>query len=131
MDLWDEDKVNDEMVGSMLFNAKEIVGTLNGRFFWKNVYGAPPDVSGENTRLMNNNPDMASCWKGRILMQCVAEKCDKPEIKCADLSEEVKKSALPHMENHEYEILLEVGLGISLPSDKKYTVKVKIADFSL
>lgn len=35
------------------------------------------------------------------------------------------------MEDHEFEIIAEVGLGISLPSDKKYTVKIRIADFEL
>lgn len=27
---------------------------------------------------MNANPDVASTWKGRILMQIVAEKTEKP-----------------------------------------------------
>ena len=41
MSLWDEDKVNDEIIGSIYFNAKEIIGIKNGLFFWKNVYGSP------------------------------------------------------------------------------------------
>jgi hypothetical protein len=131
MELYDEDRVNDEIVGSMLFNAKEITTYLNGKFIWKNIYGAPLDCSGENTNLMNHNPDMASTWKGRILMQVVADKVEKPEINCLDLEEEIKSEALRHMEDHEYEIMAEVGLGIALPSDKKYTVKIKIADFEL
>jgi hypothetical protein len=35
------------------------------------------------------------------------------------------------MTDREYEIIAEVGLGISLPAEKKYTVKIKIADFEL
>ena len=68
MKLYDEDKLQDEIVGSMIFNLKEVIGDINGTFFWKNVYGSPLDVSGENTSLMNANPDLASTWKGRILM---------------------------------------------------------------
>jgi hypothetical protein len=30
---------------------------------------------------MNENPDFASTWKGRVLMQIVCEPCDKPESK--------------------------------------------------
>ena len=30
---------------------------------------------------MNENPEVASYWKGRILMQCTAEKTDKPCLK--------------------------------------------------
>lgn len=81
MQLFDEDKLSDEIVGSMVFNAKDIVGNINGKFFWKNIYGAPLGASGENTKMMNANPEHASTWKGRILMQAVAEKIDKPEIK--------------------------------------------------
>jgi len=32
----------------------------------KTYTGAPLDCSGENTDNMNNNPDLASAWKGRI-----------------------------------------------------------------
>jgi hypothetical protein len=85
MKLYDKDPISDELVGSMVFNLKEIIGDKNGTFFWKNMYGSPLDVSGENTTVMNNNPEIASTWKGRILMQAVAEKTEKPEIKVANL----------------------------------------------
>lgn len=38
---------------------------------------------------------------------------------------------MPYLQNREYEILLEVGVGIALPDAKKYNIKVKIADFEL
>lgn len=85
MKLYDEDKIKDEIVGSIIFNLKDFIDQKNGQpssnFFWKNIYGSPLDVSGENTNLMNNNPDLASTWKGRVLMQVVAEKTEKPNIK--------------------------------------------------
>ena len=68
MKLYDEDKINDEIVGSLLFNLKDCIGKKNGTFFWKNVYGAPVGYSGENCKMMNANPDVASCWKGRVLV---------------------------------------------------------------
>ena len=40
----------------------------NGKVMWRNVYGAPLDVSGENTDKMNANPEIASTWKGRVLI---------------------------------------------------------------
>lgn len=39
--------------------------------------------------------------------------------------------ATPAMQPREFEIIAEVGQGISLPSDKKYNVKIKIGDFEL
>ena len=52
--------------------------TKNGRFFWKNVYGAPLDKSNKAAENMNENPELGSTWKGRILMQVYAVKTEKP-----------------------------------------------------
>jgi len=72
MKLFDADTVSDEVAGSMIFNLKDYIdqkgGQPSSQFFWKNIYGSPLGVSGKNTKLMNDNPDMASHWKGRILM---------------------------------------------------------------
>ena len=76
--LWDYDKLGDEVVGSLQFNVKNIIGPKNGKFFWKNIYGGPLDYSGAMYKEMNENPIVASAWKGRILMQVLAEKTEKP-----------------------------------------------------
>lgn len=78
---------------------------------------------------MNSNPDLASTWKGRILMEVTAEKTEKPEIKLDDIEDElIKERALAFQQPHEYEIMCEVGQGIALPDANKYTVKIKVAD---
>ena len=53
----------------------------NGRFFWKNVYGAPLDKTNSAAKNMNENPEIGSLWKGRILMQIFAVKTEKPVFK--------------------------------------------------
>ena len=131
MKLYDEDKIKDEIVGSIIFNLKECIESKNGSFFWKNIYGAPLGKSGENTDKMNSNPDLASTWKGRILMQVVAEKTEKPIIKLQDLDEKTRELANPFLKPHEFEIQAEVGLGISMPESKRYGVMIKIADLEL
>lgn len=78
MKLFDEDKLKDEIVGSILFSLKDCIGDKvrvvfihvkqNGTFFWKNIYGSPLGCSGDNTNKMNENPELGSTWKGRILM---------------------------------------------------------------
>lgn len=40
---------------------------------WFNIQGAPVDKMGENTDLMNNIPELASTWKGRVLMYITCE----------------------------------------------------------
>lgn len=57
------------------------INCKNGRIFWKNVYGAPIDYSGKAADMMNENPEMGSLWKGRILMQVYTVKTEKPVYK--------------------------------------------------
>lgn len=68
--VYDEDMLCDEIIGSIILDLKEIMSEdhQKGHFFWKNIYGAPLDCSGETTDAMNNNPEMGSLFKGRILM---------------------------------------------------------------
>jgi hypothetical protein len=73
--LYDEDAIADEIIGTLLFDLKDIVpdpngvpGRFNGSYDWKNIYGAPLDCSGKNTDKMNLNPELASFWKGRVLV---------------------------------------------------------------
>jgi hypothetical protein len=71
MKLWDEDKLADEIVGSFSFNLKEMIQMIQENklsYFWKNIYGSPLNVSGETKKAMNENPEIASTWKGRLLM---------------------------------------------------------------
>ncbi len=103
--------MKDEVVGSILFNLKECIGPLNGKFFWKNIYGAPLDKSGENTELMNSNPEGASTWKGRILMKVEAHKTERPVCKSQEIDEEgtALDEAEPYLQEREYEVIAEVG----------------------
>jgi len=123
--VFDEDTVSDEVVGSIVIDAKDFVmdeicnvpdkkgkvikqidfedeelkkqmgedyetacDVKNGRFFWKNVYGAPLDESGKAADMMNENPEMGSLWKGRLLMQVYTVKTEKPVFKVQQIPEE-------------------------------------------
>lgn len=58
---------------------------------------------------MNSNPDVASTWKGRVLMQVTAEKTDKPTCLIETLDELDREKAEPFLKPHEFEIIAEVG----------------------
>ena len=82
MSIWDEDKVVDEAVGSIIFSLRDLVkkgSQEGGCMHWVNVYGAPVDRKGEWSTAMNNNPELASTWKGRLLLNVI----------CADISSPV------------------------------------------
>jgi len=86
--VFDEDTVCDEIIGSIFIDIKDIIGEKNGKFDWKNIYGAPMGVSGKNSDRMNANPELASLWKGRILMQCLAEETEKPLLLVQQLDDD-------------------------------------------
>lgn len=91
---------------------------------WVSLYGAPLGVSGENTDKMNNNPEYASTWKGRILIMYYAEDTKNPTMKIKDMTAEQIRQAEDYENQFDYGIICEVGTGICLPSDKKYHVRI-------
>ena len=124
--LMDSDDISDETVGSLSFDLKDILeGKLNGKFVWKNVYGSPMNLSNSAAkRAMNDNPELASFWKGRILMQIVCEDTEKPIAKVEKISDEVVMEAKAFMRDKEYDIIAEVGQAVALPKNRKYSVKI-------
>ena len=80
--IFDYDRAgSDELVGSMIFSIKDICKIEGGEFNWINVYGAQSGHSGENTTRMNNNPEYASNWRGRVLVHYEAVETKNPELK--------------------------------------------------
>jgi hypothetical protein len=72
---------SDELVGSMKFSIKDIIACKEPTYNWINLYGAPVGYSGKNCDRMNNHPEYASTWKGRILVQYFAEDTKNPVMK--------------------------------------------------
>ncbi len=81
--VYDEDPVNDEIVGSMYFSLKKIIkeSQNEGILMWRNLYGSPLGCSGDNTLKMNDNPEYASTWKGRMLMHISSYDVKNPEMR--------------------------------------------------
>jgi hypothetical protein len=73
------------MAATMVFETKDIIENKigkNGLIHWKNFYGSPMNQSNsKEKRMMNENPTVASHWKGRVLVQVLAEETDKPLAK--------------------------------------------------
>ena len=113
--------MKDETAGSICFYTKELCelaklnkgdkdlkepGRYNNMFLWKNVYGSPMDQKGSKSKTaMNENPEMASTWKGRVLFQVSAEKEDKPKAKTNDVDVADLAAAEEAMISKEYAII--------------------------
>jgi hypothetical protein len=48
---------------------------------WLNLYGAPMNGGGDAAEMMNEYPETASAWKGRILVQMTCVDTKNPEMK--------------------------------------------------
>ena len=100
----------------------------NGRFFWKNVYGAPVDTSGATANTMNENPEIGSLWKGRVLMQIIAEKTDKPVRRVQCIPGEEVEYARKFTIDKSYQFIFQINQAIAIPREgAEYEVMVRIA----
>ena len=79
----DADNMGSECIGSIYMSLKEVISLYSnqgGQIMWKNVYGGPIGLApSANKKLMNENPEIASLWKGRILMHIQAFDAKAPE----------------------------------------------------
>jgi hypothetical protein len=122
----------DETVGALVFDLTDFVGAKekNGAIFWKNIYGAHVGYRGDNTDQMNQNPEVASAWKGRVLVQVCAHETEKPIcIKRAIDNQHFLRAAEMKIPQ-KFDVIAEVCQGIALPKEKEqYNLMIKIADY--
>lgn len=94
-----EDLAKDELAATMVFKYADLAA-MDGKMFWKDLYGSPGQeaiLSTNNTtqaNRMNNDPDIASLWKGRILMSVEYKDEEKPKYSVEDIhNDDLKERA--------------------------------------
>ena len=122
----DRDDIKDEVIGSLLFDIQKIVdGEYNDKFFWANIYGSPLGQSNSQAkRDMNENPEYASHWKGRVLMQIECFKTEKPKAKVCNIDDELITQARGYTNLKKYQMIAEIGQAIALPYADKFSIKI-------
>ena len=88
------------------------------------MYGAHNGYSGKTVNKMNNDPNEASCWKGRILVEYFTEDCKYPAYKIRDLPQESVQRMEQVLSPRQYHMYCEIGSGVALPTTEKYQIKV-------
>jgi hypothetical protein len=68
---------------------------------------------------MNKNPDLASSWKGRVLIMYYSEETKNPKMVARTMHPQMLKDASPFFKIQNYEIIAEIGAGICLPDNAK------------
>ena len=138
LEIFDYNTISDTQIGSLVLSIKKLMAMFKesettSLYMWENIYGAPPDTDGDVAEKMNDNPEMASHWRGRMLLEITCEECDKPKKGVEKLAPDVREAAneAGYFGEEEYEVFLEFGQGISLPKDEKYHARLTIQDFKL
>ena len=79
---------------------------------------------------MNNDPEYASEWKGRVLLQILGENTDKPMAKTCEIDQDIIDAAQEAAKNKQYAIICQVGQAVALPSTKNYKIKVTVGGWT-
>lgn len=139
LEIFDYNTISDTQIGSLLLSIKKLMAMLKDHggesmYIWENIYGAPPDTDGDVADKMNDNPEMASHWRGRMLLEISCVEDDKPKKAVQKLDPEVRAKAdeAGYFGEEEYEIWCEFGQGVALPKEgEKYHARLTVQDFKL
>jgi hypothetical protein len=119
--LFDKDLANSELVGSFYFEWDDIIADKYSDYFWSNIYGAPPRISNSFSNIMNNNSNLASHWRGRVLLKIITDhSVKKAKLKRENISDpEIDVFVRDNFEvGEEYELRCRVFSGHAFPIKK-------------
>ena len=82
MSVWDYNRLQkNERVGSVVLDLREIKRYGSVGPMWLPIYGAPDGVSrGNDVKVMNKNPHLASNYRGRLLVELSHEKDEERQL---------------------------------------------------
>lgn len=77
---------------------------------WINLYGGPVGYMGSTTEKMNKNPDLASTWKGRILVEYFVKDIKYPVMKIKPIKDDADfQRVQAEMAPRQYQLFWELG----------------------
>lgn len=87
---------SDSKIGALILSAKQLItdGAKPGGFYiWRSLNGSPAENTNEAADEMNENPEIASDWKGMVLLHISAEENDKPKKGVTTMEPEIRTRA--------------------------------------
>ena len=83
LNFYDKGTISDNLIGSLVLSVKKLIdlGTKEGGYtIWESIYGCQENfLDSYAAQEMNENPEMASNWRGQVLMNFVAAEEEKPK----------------------------------------------------
>lgn len=130
--LYNKNFTTDDYIGSMDFSLKYIEAKVQKATRWINLYGATPKSKNKlYKRLYDENPEFASSWNGRVLVQLEKLDSKNPQQKCVKVTNEFDREVAELRSMKKYYVDVHVGEGICLPEKKSdLAVEVRVAEYS-
>ena len=130
LNFWDYDTLSkDDVIGTVIINFDNVMKGKYQKYFWSNIYGAPPLAEGEDAEYMNRVPSVASHWRGRVLLRVwVEEKVKETYKKCIKIADpEISVKIRDEFETgQEYEMRTQIYSASALPIRKgKFSIRVE------
>ena len=126
--VWDRDLTSeDDLVGSLRFKWKDVKLESESQAKWSNIYGAPHNIESETAKQMNLDNELASHWRGRILMRLFIREEERPIAKRQEIANKVLISNVRTLcrKEKQYRVVCQVLQGSNLPSDfSKYSISI-------
>lgn len=133
--VWDEDLTSeDDLVGSLRFKWKDVKTESESKARWSNIYGAPHNVESKSAKKMNLDNELASHWRGRILMRLFIREDERPVAKRQKISDQVLISNVRTKcrVEKDYRVLCQVLQGSNLPLGfSKYSISINFDQATL
>lgn len=96
---------------------------------WLNLYSGPRDAKYSSiSKWMTQNPEKASCWAGRMLVQIGCKDVEHPKVQQTNIEKKDYDRILNEVSSRreDYMVMVQIPSAISLPGTKKYKIRIKI-----
>lgn len=102
----DEDIGSNDIIGTIEINIHDVMNGIFASPHYFSIYGGPTTTSGKFTDLMNENAEIGSIWKGRVMMSLTAIETALPKIGLTRIDAKILPTiSLKHLWILEFEII--------------------------
>ena len=121
IEIWDDDAVNDERVGTHYLLFKDVMNKNFGPV-WANLYGPPLTAEGEHADLMTKFGDKGSTYRGRMLFSISSQDHENPKTGTADLKFTFPSNPQPSLPKKGYLFKMALYEGVELPEFDEFCI---------
>jgi hypothetical protein len=132
IEIWDDDVMNDQRVGTHYLNFKQIMNKTTGPR-WANLYGPPLilDSDNEYTDLMTKFGDKGSTYRGRFFYSVTTCDDENPKSGTKDLKFSFPANPSPNVKEKAYMLKVALYEGIELPEFDEFSIHVTCGPYEI